>query len=748
MTLLRSLLLLLALQLSAATRYVTTTGNNGNDGTAADAGHAWLTIQNGLNNIAGGDTLNIGPGTYDEPLNILNDASGSSWGTATTIQGTNVTIAWVTGAYQHNHVEIEGHYLILSGLKFDASSFPTTWAGPSSVIVSGADGHHVRFTNMTILGPPRGMGILLHDSAVTGGNEIISCVISNQGWGFVGTGSGDTFYHPVYIESPNNLVDGCTLGPPGIGARNHLDEAKNVGVQIYENNYGGALTNNTVRNCTINGPSRGGFTITGDPGSGALGGYNKYYNNTIHDTTYGAIIDYNCGTNSLFNNTFYNIGYGIWNDGIDFGANSGGNLIANNIFVNVTNNLGTFHQTAYSRLTNNLVYNCGPMGGYTDFTETGRVTTDPKLTSPVTGDFTIPADSGAKDAGVDLTALFTTDKSGATRTVPWDIGAFENIMDSPALGCTAAINLGTALVGTTNSGTLNVTNTGSGTLAGGFTINPPFYAPVTTYSLGSGLSVGLVVRYYPSAAGSQSQTLTLTGGGGGTCDLSGVATNTPGNVSADPASLSFGSLHKTATAPSQSVTLTNAGGTLAEGSIGFPTGFAGSTNAFYLVAGGSQAFSVTATPPADATYAGDVTFSGSSDTVSVSVTGTNYPVTLSPSRTSIQYGSVMTNSGGITVTTGVTNTGELTLVGGTAVASGAPFSITSGATFALAPGAVASVSTKYDPTSLGPHTGTVTIEGGLSPIVMEVKGNGTAVPEPDPFQTGPQSGSRRLPIPL
>jgi hypothetical protein len=349
---------------------------------------------------------------------------------------------------------------------------------------------------------------------------------------------------------------------------------------------------------------------------------------------------------------------------------------------------------------------------------------------------------------VNLSSVFSTDKAGATRTVPWDIGAYENILDSPVIGCTASINLGTALVGTTNSGTLNVTNTGSGTLTGGFTVSPPFYAPVTTYWLGSGLSVGLVVRYYPSAAGSHSQTLTLTGGGGGTCDLSGAATNTPGNVSANPDSLDFGSIHKTATAPSQSVTLTNSGGTLAEGSIGFPTGFAGSTNAFYLIAGGSQTLSVTATPPADDTYTGNVTFSGSSDTVSVSVTGTNYPVTLSPSRTSIQYGSVVTNSGGITVTTGVTNTGELTLVGGTAVASGAPFSITSGATFALAPGAVASVSTKYDPTSLGPHTGTVTIEGGLSPIVMEVKGNGTAVPEPPPFQAGPQSGSRRLPIPL
>jgi hypothetical protein len=742
---------LLTLPAAAATRYVTTAGNNGNDGTAADAGHAWATIQNGLNNITGGDTLNIGPGTYDSRLYLANGISGASWGTATTIQGTNVTIGWTTGVHDADRVEIEGHYIILSGLTLDGGScLTTTTPAHHGFIVSSADAHHVRFTNITVLGPPRGMGILLHDTAYVGGNEILSCTASNQGWGFVSIASGDTFYHPVYIESPNNLVDGCTLGPPGIGARSvDMDtESKPSGVQIFESNYG-ALTNNVIRNNTINGPCRVGFTICGMPTGSAPAGGNFYYNNTIHDTIYGTWIGFHCGTNRIYNNTFYNVANGIWHND-DVGDDSGGNLIANNIFANVTNFLAYFRLgNTYCKLTNNLVYNCGPVhpGGNVTYTETGRVATDPAFLDAATHDFRLSTFSGARDTGVDLSALFTADRSGTTRTIPWDIGAFELILDNPVLGVAAAINLGTALVGTTNSGTLNVTNTGSGTLAGGFTISPPFYAPVSTYSLGAGLSVGLVVRYYPSAAGSHSQTLTLTGGGGATCDLSGVATNTPANVSSSPASLAFGSIHKTSMAPPQSITLTNTGGTLADGSIGFPTGFAGSTNAFYLVAGGSQQFAVTATPPADATYAGDVTFSGSTDTVEVRVTGTNYPVTLSPSRTSIQYGSVVTNSGGITVTTGVTNTGELTLVGGTAVASGAPFSITSGDAFNLDPGAVASVSTKYDPTSLGPHTGTVTIEGGLSPIVMEVKGNGTAVPEPLPFQAGPQSGSRRSPVP-
>ena len=428
-------LLLVLLPARAATYYVAVNGDNASgDGSA---GTPWRTIQRGINALSSGDTLNIAPGTYDEPLHINSGASGSSWDAATRLNGNGAVLAWVTGCTQRPIVDIEASYLVIDQLNIDCSNYPTNLytktpyagnGGPSAVQVSQSWAHHIRFQNLKILGPPHGMGILLHDSATVGGNEIISCVISNQGWGFISKQAGDTFYHAVYIESPNNIVDGCTLGPPGAGARNaDMDnESKPSAVQIFESNHGGALTNNIIRNCTINGPCRVGFTVCGDPGSGAPGGYNRFYNNVIHDTIYGAFIEYHCGTNSFYNNTWVNSKYGIWNAGADFGAPySGGTRIANNIFLNVTNNLAAFANNSTCYLTNNLVYNCGPVL-YSDRVELGRISSDPALANTVNLDFRLRETSPARSAGVDLSSVFTSDKSGTPRPPgAWDVGAHQ-----------------------------------------------------------------------------------------------------------------------------------------------------------------------------------------------------------------------------------------------------------------------------------------------------------------------------------
>jgi hypothetical protein len=58
-----------------------------------------------------------------------------------------------------------------------------------------------------------------------------------------------------------------------------------------------------------------------------------------------------------------------------------------------------------------------------------QVSTD-LMTDPSVGDFTLKTGSNAIGAGTDLSAYFTTDITGATRTVPWDIGAFAYIAAS------------------------------------------------------------------------------------------------------------------------------------------------------------------------------------------------------------------------------------------------------------------------------------------------------------------------------
>jgi hypothetical protein len=57
--------------------------------------------------------------------------------------------------------------------------------------------------------------------------------------------------------------------------------------------------------------------------------------------------------------------------------------------------------------------------------ETNGMWANPMFTSVANRDFTLQAGSPAINAGADLSAYFTTDYNGVTRTAPWDIGAYE-----------------------------------------------------------------------------------------------------------------------------------------------------------------------------------------------------------------------------------------------------------------------------------------------------------------------------------
>jgi hypothetical protein len=88
----------------------------------------------------------------------------------------------------------------------------------------------------------------------------------------------------------------------------------------------------------------------------------------------------------------------------------------------------------------------------------------------------------------------------------------------------ASLDFGSVAVDSTNSLTLTVQNVGGGMLVGTSSVAAPFSIFGTrTYSLASNATQTITVRYIPTAAGSHSQAVAFTGGGGGSVPASGTA---------------------------------------------------------------------------------------------------------------------------------------------------------------------------------------------------------------------------------
>ena len=102
---------------------------------------------------------------------------------------------------------------------------------------------------------------------------------------------------------------------------------------------------------------------------------------------------------------------------------------------------------------------------------------------------------------------------------------FDTTTESPVLGLDTTALQWIQATNTTADLTLSITNTGGGTLTGTASVGgSPFSLPaVSSYSLAADASTNITVRYSPTSAQHDVDTLTLTGGGGATVDLNGIA---------------------------------------------------------------------------------------------------------------------------------------------------------------------------------------------------------------------------------
>lgn len=168
------------------TYYVSTTGSDGNDGTAPDDAHAWKTISHAVATIPAGYTIKVAAGTYSTtevfPITISTanlTLKGAQFGVDPTEEGARPdesaeSIIDATGA-TGNAVEITA-----SGVTINGFTVKNATAGKAAIVVGNPDSTHTSITtdNVTIsnnilTANKRGLGIYDNKESLAENNRIV-----------------------------------------------------------------------------------------------------------------------------------------------------------------------------------------------------------------------------------------------------------------------------------------------------------------------------------------------------------------------------------------------------------------------------------------------------------------------------------------------------------------------------------------------------------------------------------------------
>jgi hypothetical protein len=393
--------------------YVATNGSDSNPGTISQP---FRTIKRGIASLAGGDTLRIRAGTYDERLtnsSLINqglDGTGIPSGTSETNRTTLVaadgpgTVIILPSALNGNPIlawpNIGGpfQYITFDGIIFDGMNVDAGISGPGNIsstqmIYLPPGVQYMRFTNVTVRNAGFASGDGSNHNGVLGVTiagsqhlEFLNSTFTDNGrqLGDPAANQGNTAsaYHFYITGGDDLIIDRCTFARSG-GYAIHAYS----GTQV-------TPTNMIIRNSVF---SESGITSRLLQLTAAIrvggGAGNMAYNNLIYNG-YSMGIEAVSANPVVFNNTVY--GNGSW--GILVGANA---VVKNNIAYNNARNqdgstdIGGFNLSG-SVVSNNL---CGQTNTATPSGTCG-VVGNPMFVDTASANFNLNFGSPAIDLGV------------------------------------------------------------------------------------------------------------------------------------------------------------------------------------------------------------------------------------------------------------------------------------------------------------------------------------------------------------
>src|SRR5208337_2556304 len=342
-----------------------------------------------------------------------------------------------------------------------------------------------------------------------------------------------------------------------------------------------------------------------------------------------------------------------------------------------------------------------PMGLATGQGGSFSVSVNPTSAGAITGTLTMQGDGGSSPVVVNLSATGVTPEPQLSLS-------------------TTAVSFGSVSVGSTGSSSLIISNAGTAdlrvsllTLSGAdFGIS----GITTPTTISAGQNAPVTLTFKPTLAGAVSGSLTITSNDPTTpsavVSLTGTGSSTAvGQLSANPASVSFGSV-STSSSATQQITLTNTGyaaATISSITVS-GTGFSLTGVSTPATLAPSQTLSFTAkfapTAVGNATGAVTVTSNASGSPLTINLSGAGVQAGLSVTPSTYNFGSVVDGQTKTQALT-LTNIGTATLTISNVTVSGAGYSISGLTTPAtLTAGQSTTVTAEFSPTTAGSLPGT------------------------------------------